>query len=255
MRKRKSKAPIAGIVFFALALLLWLAMSAARGNMIIRLGVVATDRAILAAWLLPALIGFLFLVPGLVSLARGRKKKAARKEQDHRFSRAFLTRSNTREQLIEVQVKRPKLAADVEQCLEQLSAVGRLLDRFDVLVKTNGIAAKPIEGAKVALKAIEETLCSNFRWVINLSIAADEDGSALTDRFYDQCRQRVRYALDANRTALDKGGDFLIALADNISQVAQQINSDRQSSLIDAWIKTITDQNRQSTINFKEESL
>ena len=251
MPKKKSLAP--GIFFCGLSLLLGLVVSASKTNLIIRQGIVAAERAILLAWLLPAIPGLLLLVPAVVSHVRERERKAAVKPQDSRFSRAFLTRSNVRQQLIEVQVKRPKLAGDVDQCLEQLSAVGRLLDRFDALVKTNGLAARPVEGARVALKAIEETLCSNFRWVINLSIAADEDGSAVTDRFYDQCRQRIRHALGANRTALDKGGDFLIALADNISQVVGQLNADRHSSLIDAWIKTITEQNQQSTITFKEE--
>ena len=251
MRNKKSFVP--GVFFCGLSLLLGLILSASKTGLIIRQGIVAANRTILLAWLLPAAAGAIFLLPAVTSLVRRRKELAAVRPSDSRFSRAFLTRSNTRAQLIEIQAKRPKLAGDVDHCLEQLSAVGRLLDRFDALVKTNGIAAKPIEGAKAALKAIEETLCSNFRWVINLSIAAGEDGAPATDRFYDQCRQRIQYAMGANRAVLDKGGDFLIALADNISQVAKQINSDRHSSLIDAWIQTITEQNQQSTITFQEE--
>ena len=251
MQKKTSLIP--GVLFLGLSLFLWIVLSASKTNLIIKHGIVSANRMILLGWLLPVLAGGILLIPAVASHIRSQKRLAAEKPQDNRFSRAFLTRANTRDQLIEIQVKRPKLANDIDQCLEQLSAVGRLLDRFDVLVKTNGIAAKPIEGARVALKAIEETLCSNFRWIINLSIAADEDGSTVTDRFYDQCRRRIQYAQQANRTALDKGGDFLIALADNISQVANQISSDRHSSLIDAWIKTITEQNRESTITFKEE--
>ena len=255
MTLHKKKSLIPGILFYGLSLFLGITLLASRESLEIMLWTYGFRRLILAATILPAIAGTCFTAPAVVAIARTKEKKVPLLPSDSRFSRAFLTRANTRDQLIEIQVKRPKLAGDIDQCLEQLSAVGRLLDRFEVLVKTNGIAAKPIEGAKDALKAIEETLCVNFRWVINLSIAADEDGHPATDRFYDQCRQRIQHALYANRTALNKGGDFLIALADNISQVAKQINSDRHSSLIDAWIKTIEEQNEQSTITFKEEQL
>jgi len=200
--------------------------------------------------------GVLLAAPLVKSIMRSRSERIIPALPEARPNRAFPIKkaSTTRQQLVEIQAKRPKLGEEINRSLAQLGTVEQLLDNFDMLMQVNGIAAKPIEGAKAALNAIEETLCANFRWVINLSIAAG-DLPEDTDHFYDQCRLRIRYALDANRTALDKGGDFLIALADNISQVAKQINSDRHSTLIDAWIKTIEDQNEQSTINFKEDSV
>jgi hypothetical protein len=141
-----------------------------------------------------------------------------------------------------MKIERPKLNKEIDNCLEQLDSINRKFERFDHLIKSN--EAVSVSGARVGLVEIEKTLCTNFKWVINSSIAADEDDSSIADKFYDQCRNRIRRVIDANNQSLDKGSQFLLEIADNISQ----IETGRNTILLDAWLETIRNQNKQSLI-------
>lgn len=146
------------------------------------------------------------------------------------------------DQLKIMKTTRPGLVDEIDNCLKQIVDMNGIFDRFDQLIKIND--ANYVSGGRVALQEIEKTLCVNFRWVINSSIAADEDESPSADKFHNQCRERIFKVTEANSLILDKGNEFLLALADNISQAGAKGNTD----VLDSWMDTIHEQNKKSTI-------
>ena len=232
-----------------LAGLISVILKAARVSLIISLGIVATNT-------LGTVLVLVFVIPGstlmLISATQMVRKAIVKSIQTKlkRLSLDYRAKSSgqeeVREQLNIMKVDRPKLKSEIEECIQQLDNIQRKYERFDQLIKSN--EADAVSGARDGLMEIEQTLVQNFKWVINSSIAADEDASIDTDTFYDQCRSRIRKVIENNGRALDKGNQFLLDIADNISQIETGSNT----TMLDAWLKTIRDQNKKSLIGGDE---
>ncbi|MDO8506955.1 MAG: hypothetical protein Q7S53_00090 [bacterium] len=151
-----------------------------------------------------------------------------------------------REQLKIMKEMRPRLSGEIDRCLEQMDDMTSQFKRFNHLIKSND--AEAIAGAMVGLKEIEGTLYTNFRGILNYLNAADDDVHG-TNAFYDRCIERIDTVVAANSRALDKGNQFLLEIADNISQIG--VGSD--TILLDGWLKTIRDQNKKSLIGMEEQ--
>lgn len=242
---KKSTLLYTGIGSLVLALLVSIILSAARTSMIVSIGIVATD-SIKTVLLWP------LILIGIVSIgvaARQHVKDAindSSKNKLNKISMAYRAKTSgqkeIREQLGIMMNSRPSLSIEIKNCIHQLDDVSSMFDRFDRLITVN--EAKSVEGAKVGLDEIEQTVCSNMKWVINSSIAAEDDHLSETDTFYAKSRRTITKVINANESIISKGNEFLLALADNISKNEASINT----TLLDAWLETIRDQNKQSTI-------
>jgi len=238
---KKSESLYIGAASLMIALLTWIVLKAVRTSMIISIGIIATNYISTGLVWLFGLIGITMTGIGLYQLIKG-------SSQDRLKKSSLAYRSKTsgqeeiRDQLKIIIATRPKLRQEINDCLNQLDSVKSMYDRFNQLIKSN--EAEFVSGAIVGLKEIERTVCSNLKWVINSSIAAEEDYSSATDKFYDQSRERIRQVIDANDLIIDKGNEFLLALADNISQM----DASSATTLLDSWLEVIREQNEQSTI-------
>lgn len=243
--QKKGMSLYVGVFSLVLTLLILIILEVARISMILSIGIVATDniRAILV-WFFGT-IGVIFTGIGLYQLVKGSALERLKKS-----SLAYRAKTSgqkeIREQLEIMMGMRPKLRGEISRCLDQLNALNSQLNRFNQLIKSN--EAESVSGAIVGLKEIEQTLCFNFKGVINSSVAAEEDSSAATDKNYKESRARIRHVIEANSFVLDKGNEFLLAIADNISQI--EAGSD--TVLLDSWLKVIREQNKQSMIALEE---
>jgi hypothetical protein len=219
-------------------------LKAIRVSMIISFGIVATNSistVLVWTFILPGVSLILFGGTQVVRIAIKQSIETKLKKLSLDYRAKSSGQEEVREQLLVMKIDRPKLQAEIDDCLEQLNSINRKYGRFDQLIKSND--ADAVSDSRIGLVEIEQTLVTNFKWVINTSIAADEDSSSDTDTFYDQCRKRIQQVLNANSKALDKGSQFLLDIADNISQIETG-----NTTMLDAWLKTIRDQNKKSLI-------
>jgi hypothetical protein len=241
---KRARFLLVGTSCLLVALLVWAALKPLRTTLIVEFGVVAANTIRAAAvWTLVA-IGLVAVTIGLYQLLKG----AARDSSKDRLKRSILAyRAKTsgqkeiRDQLLIMKEARPKLSSAIDRCLGQLDSMTSQFDRFDQLITSND--ADAVSGARVGFVDIDNTLCANFKWVINSSIAAEDDDSPEADAFYDQCTDRITEAVKRNNEALEKGNQFLLELADNISQTGTG-----DTTMLDAWLETIREQNKQSLI-------
>jgi hypothetical protein len=231
------------------ALLAWVVLKSLRTSMIVEFGVIfANTVRSVVLWTLVT-VGLVAVAIGLYQLIRGAARDSS-KDKLRRSSLAYRAKTSgqkeIRDQLMIMKEVRPRLSSAIDRCLGQLDSMASQFDRFDQLITSND--ADAVSGARVGLEEIESTLCANFRWVINSSIAAEDGDSPETDAFYDQCTDRIDRAVKRNDEALEKGNQFLLELADNISQTGTG-----DTTMLDAWLETIRAQNKQSLIRMGDE--
>lgn len=237
---KRAKTLIAGIVCLLIALVIWVVMRAVRTSMIVEIGIIATNtvRGVLF-WIFIAL-GVLLIAIGLRRLVKGIMADSSR-DRLSKNSLAYRAKSSgpkeIRDQLLTMKGLRPRLSELIDKCLAQLDVIAGQLARFDQLVASND--AQGVSGARIGLEEIERTLISNFKSVINIGIAASAGESSETDA---RCTEMIKEAVAANTQALEKGNQFLLEIADNISQFVSD------TTMLDAWLKTIRDQNKLSLI-------
>jgi hypothetical protein len=233
-----------GVGCLLMAALILVLLKSLRTTMIVEIGIIATNT-------LRTVIMLVFVIAGLLALAIGSYQMITgilKNSSNNRLKKSSLSyRAKTsgqkeiRNQLMVMKEVRPRLAGEIDKCLEQLDGMASQFARFDQLITSND--AEAVSGARIGLEEIEKTLCANFKWVINSSIAAAEDDSPEADAFYAQCIERIERVVGANNRALEKGNQFLLEIADNISQIGAG-----NTTMLDAWIETIRAQNRQSLI-------
>jgi len=236
-----------GVCSLLATVVIWTALTALRTDMIIAFGIIATDNIRLALIGLFSATGSLTTGWGLYQLVPGIIRNSS-EDKLRKSSLSYRARSSgpkeVRDQLVVLKETRPRLAYELDRCLEQLVDISSLFSRFDQLIKSN--EAETVSSARAGLEEIEGTVCANFKWVINSIIAADTDDTPETSVFYDQCIARIERVITANSRALDKGNQFLIEIADNVSQLAID------TTMLDAWMETIRTQNEQSLIGTRE---
>ena len=241
------KSLVAGVASLLLAMLIWVALNALRTSMILAIGIIATNNIGMVLLGALATVGSVAIAWGLYQLVPDIVRNSSEGKL-RKSSLAYRAKSSgpkeVRAQLLIMKEARPRLAAEIDRCLEQLDDISSLFSRFDQLIRSN--EAETVSSARVGLEEIERTICANFKWVINSVIAADADDTPETKVFYNQCIERIDRVVAANSRALDKGNQFLLEIADNISLIASD------TTLLDAWIETIRAQNEQSLIGTGE---
>lgn len=229
-----------GIGWLMAALLVSFVLDVARNSMIISFGIIATDRIGAIVWLFGT-IGAILVSIGAYQFIRGTALERMKKS-----SLAYRAKTSghaeIRDQLNIMMSVRPKLRTEISECLSQLNGVKGMYARFEQLIESND--ADFVSGAIAGLKDIEQTVCSNLKWVINSSIATEEDAK---EEFYVESRERIHQVVEANRLVLEKGNDFLLNIADNISQ----LEASGTTVLLDSWLQVIREQNRKSLIGGK----
>jgi len=241
---KQAKFLLVGVSCLLIALLLWAVLKSLRTSMIVEFGVVATNA-------IRSVLLWVFVIAGLVAIAMGLYRlitgivRSSSKDRLKKSSLAYRAKTSgqkeVRDQLMIMKEVRPRLSSVIDVCLGQLDGMASQFARFDQLITSND--AEAVSGARIGLEEIESTLCANFKWVINSSIAAEDSDSPETDAFYDQCVDRIERVVKANNHALEKGNQFLLELADNISQIGTG-----DTTMLDAWIETIRDQNKRSLV-------
>jgi hypothetical protein len=215
-------------------------MRAVRTSMIVQIGIIATNTVKGVLFWLFIAVGVLVTGVGLYRLVKGIREDSSR-DRLTKNSLAYRAKSSgpkeIRDQLMTLKGLRPKLSELIDKCLGQLDVIAGQLARFDQLVASND--AQGVSGARVGLEEIERTLISNFKSVINIGIAASAGESSETDA---RCTEMIERAVAANAKALEKGNQFLLEIADNISKFVSD------TTMLDAWLKTIRDQNKLSLI-------
>jgi len=209
--------------------------------MIIGMGIVAAKMvSMISFWILLLAGAVLFLMGLRIKLekisgviAENKQKRASLGSQQKSLKLADVCKS-----LQQIKRERPKLASEMDDCLEQTFLLEDLLKRFDDLIRRNN--ATVVSGARSALEEVERLICGSFDWVINNSLAVGEDGRPDTDIFYDKCREKIKRALNINQDRLDEGNEFLLDLADNVSEGSFSKNSVR----FEAWVETVREQNK-----------
>jgi hypothetical protein len=242
---KKHKFLFIGIGCLVIAALVWVIMKSARTSMIVDIGIVATNNV-------TKVLFWIFAVPGAIAIVIWLYQRidAARKSSSEdrlkKSSKAYRAKTSgqkeIRDQLMIMKEVRPRLSGEIDKCLEQLDGIASQFGRFDQLITSND--AESVVGARIGFEDIEKTLCANFKWVINSGIAADDSDSPESDAFYAQCIERIERVVRANNHALEKGNQFLLEIADNISQLGRTDNT----TMLDAWLQTIRDQNKQSLL-------
>lgn len=227
------------------ALIIWVVLKVLRTSMIVEFGIIATNTirtVLLGAFVAAGLVAIaLWLYPQVLDIIKNSSEAKFRNS-----SLAYRAKTSgpreIRDQLRIMKERRPRLSDAIAICLEQMDDMASQFDRFNHLIKSND--AEAMGGAMVGLKEIESTLYANFKWILNYLIAADEEDAPETNTFYDRCIERINTVVAANSRALDKGNQFLLEIADNISQ----IGAGGETILLDDWLKTIRDQSKKSLL-------
>jgi hypothetical protein len=243
---KRAKILIAGVGCLLVAVLVWVVMRSTRTSMIVDIGIVATNT-------LSQVLFWIFMVPGAIAIAIwlyqqiSAVRKSSSEDRLKKISTSYRAKESgqkeVRDQLTTMKEIWPKLSGKIDECLKQLDGINSQYDRFDHLIASND--AQAVLGGRAAFEEIEKTLVSNLKWVINIGIAADSSDSLATDT---QCIEKIERAIRENSRVLEKGNEFLNALVDNISKGATS-----KTFEVDAWLKTISDQNQQSLIGMGDE--
>lgn len=230
---------IAGVISALLSLLVWFIMQALRASLIVQLGIIGANNVRLIPTAILGVLGLILIILGLIGLIRDMKEASSKKKLqeiglDYRSKDSGP--QEIRQQLGLMLSQRPVLAAKIDRCIAQLDEIVQQLDRFDRLIKINEASA--LSDAREALEETERTICSNLKWIINSSVAAsDHDAAALA-----RLDENILEVTAVNKTLLDKDEEFLLDLADHLSQV----KGEGQTFQLDAWRETIGSLNQKS---------
>jgi hypothetical protein len=230
---------IAGVIGMILSVIAWFLIQAYRAALIVQLGIIGANnmRIIPPAALLSVSL-ILFLI-GLFGVIKDIRSKAAEKRL-HNLGLHYRSKDSgpeeIRGQLGLMMGQRKELTGKIDRCMSQLDEIAKQLDRFDRLIQINEAGA--LAGAREALEETQNTVCANLKWVINSSIASSEhDPTALA-----RLGENIGEVITVNETLLDKDEEFLLDLADHLSQ----IKGEGQTFQLDAWRETISSLNQKS---------
>ena len=230
---------IAGAIGIILSIIAWFAMQAYRASLIVTLGIIGANNARLIPSLVFLAVSLVFILIGLPAVIKDIRSKTAEKRL-HDLGSQYRSKHSgpeeIREQLSLVMGQRTELTGKIDKCISQLDEIEKQLDRFDRLIKINEAGA--LADAREALEETQRTICSNFKWIINSSVAASEHDQVAINRL----AENIREVIEVNEALLDKDEEFLLDLADHLSQ----IKGEGQTFQLDAWRETISSLNQNS---------
>lgn len=238
---KKMRIILIGAAILMAGVILTIIMNFVRSSMILSMGIIATNQIQSAVKWIFSIVGGSITCIGLSQFVISTVKRAKQYlivKKGQSFRSKTSSTGEIRDQLKIMKNYRTGLSDDIDDCLRQLDQIDSILSRFDQLITTN--TADAVSGSKVGLEEIRQTLNANFKWVINSSIAAGNGSSNATE----QCRDKIQRAIGANSRVLEEGEKFLSELADNISKD----DASGVTVKLNAWMKTISEQNKQSRI-------
>ncbi len=230
---------VAGIVGVIISITLWFVMQACRASLIVQLGIIGANNvrliptlALLAVSLVLILIG----LPDAVKYIKSNLSKKKLQDLDSQYRSKDSGPEEIREQLDLMMSQRTVLAGKIDRCIAQLDEIEQQLNRFDRLIKINEAGA--LSEAREALEETQGTVCSNLKWVINSSVAASDHDPSANNRL----GEIIDEVIAVNKALLNKDEEFMLDLADHLSQV----KDDGNTFQLDAWRETISSLNQKS---------
>ena len=230
---------IVGAIGVILSIVTWFVMQALRASLIVRLGIIGANNARLIPSIAMLAVGLILILIGLPGVIKDLRSRSARMKYQSLGSHYRSKDSGPEEiraQLGLMMSQRTGMAGSIDRCISQLDEIEKQLERFDRLIKINEAGA--LADAREALEETQHTICSNLKWIINSGIAASEHDQLAISRLGENIRQVV----EVNEALLDKDEEFLLNIADHLSQV----KGGDQAFQLDAWRETISSLNQKS---------
>ena len=236
MKKRRSL-NIIGCILIVILLILTAMVTLGRVMLIIKFGIVAAN-SLKTITILFGVIVFLLMainnIPALIASVNASSNKKKSQDLGLQYRSKKSGPEEIREQLELAMKQRASLSGKIDRCILQLDEIEKQLERFDRLIRIN--EAVSLESAREALEETQRTICSNLKWVINSNVAASEHDDGAISRL----NENIDEVLEANTELLNKDEEFLLDVADHLSEV----KGSGQTFQLDAWRETISQFNQ-----------
>ena len=233
-----------GAIGIVIAIITRYIMQASRTSMVIKFGIIGANNIQKYSFLVIFIISILILIIGLPGLIKEYKNNLAERKMSS-ISLNYRSKKSgpeeIREQLVLMQNQRVEIKEKVGICITQIDEIEDQVDRFRHLIKIN--EAESLNSAIEAIEETRDTVCSNLRWIINSNIAvSDNDTTAL-----NKLGENMNKVIVLNKALIDKDEEFLLTVADFLSQV-----DDKEHTFqLDAWRDAIKNMNQKSLMGGK----
>lgn len=235
MKKRRSFLPFLPGVVIALigGLVLLLGNVVLKDWLVIGFGV-RTLSLMHTIGLCIVIVGVVFMVPPIISLARVQMRQQHQHRQQSQFINDYAEDAAnpelTRKMLIKLQHDDASFEEIVAQCLDQMDRMDGLQDKQARLLKANG--ALYLSETEETLNRVEQRICRNVRNIINLCIAADSPrqlNSPKVDRILGDNESKLSDASELIRVSVDRINQYILERNDDSSEVKRWIETIRES--------------------------
>lgn len=233
-----------GAIGIVISVITWYIMRACRTSLVIKFGIIGADNIQKFTSLGIFIVSLIFIIIGLPGLMKHVKSNLEAKKANS-ISLNYRSKESgpeeIREQLIFMQNQRLDIREKIGMCISQIDEIESQVDRFNHLIKIN--EAESLAGAEEAIEETQNTICSNLRWIINSNIAVSEKDTAAVSKLNDN----INKVIELNKALIDKDEEFLLIIADYLSQVKDQ----DQTFQLDAWREAIKTMNQKSLMGVK----
>jgi hypothetical protein len=235
---------IIGTIGIVISVISWYIMQANRTSLVIKFGIIGANNIQKFSFLVIFIISILFIIIGLPGLIKEYKNDLAERKMSTITLNYRSKKSGPeeiREQLVLMQDQRFEIKEKVGICITQIDEIEDQVDRFGHLIKIN--EAEALTSAIEAIEETRDTVCSNLRWIINSNIAVSEkDATAL-----DKLGENINKVIELNKALIEKNEEFLLTIADYLSQVDDK----DQTFQLDAWSEAIKKMNQKSLMGVR----
>jgi len=201
---KKPKRPLVPTIIGAVLLVLaWgtpAFLAGSRKSLVRSIGINMTDFLTdTLVWIFAA-FGLVLLVCGLISLAKGAKKRRLYASPN----------ADLEEQLMDQLSDHPGLLNEINLALRQLNRAQGSLEKFDKIIKLN--AATSVQRARSGLEALVGVIVNNIKHVRNTLVQIDPEN-------YDFAKAKISGILGKNKQALDRVAGFIAEVTDEINRI------------------------------------
>lgn len=219
-------------------------MQASRTSLVIKFGIIGADNIQKFSFMIIFIVSIFFIIIGLPGLIKEYKNNLAERKTSTITLNYRSKKSGPeeiREQLVLMQEQRFEIKEKIGICITQIDEIENQVDRFSHLIKIN--EAESLTSAIEAIEETRDTVCTNLRWIINSNIAVSEKDTAALDKL----GENVNKVIELNKALIDKDEEFLLTIADYLSQV----NDNEQTFQLDAWREAIKTMNQKSLMGVR----
>lgn len=230
-----------GLIGIVISVISWYLLQANRTSLIIKFGIIGANNIQKFTTLGILILSIILILIGLPGFMKHMKNTISKKRVSGISLNYRSKRSGPeeiKEQLIIIQTQRTDISEKIGICILQLDEIENQVERFYHLIKIN--EAESLESAKEAIEETQNTICSNLRWIINSNIAVSEKDKTAVSKL----KENINQVIELNKALIDKDEEFLLSIADYLSQVAGK----DQTFQLDAWSEAIKIMNQKSQV-------